>query len=146
MLAVAFCALLACNTTLVERLCLSSPGGLEAATHVGPLRVACFTGLACLTGTLVACSCTFFVWRDIATSHSAFVRGVLVGCLAGYFAWCSALLLLCIGHGVDGQAPLFAILMSFVGAASNAVPAGLLGLCWVKLVRGSTPMPNGRRH
>jgi uncharacterized membrane protein len=135
MLAVAILGLLAYNATLIERICLSSNDVIRASGFVGPVRVFCFTVLASIVGSLLGCFSLLVVWRSTSTSVWPGVRGAITGVVASFLAWFVALILLFIGYGVDGQAPLSALLLSMLGAALNILPAALIGICWAWLTR-----------
>ena len=53
-----------------------------------------------------------------------------MGAASASLTWFLALILLCIAFGVDGQAPLAALLLSILGAALNVIPGAIIGLCW----------------
>ncbi len=130
-LAVALAALLAFNMTFMDRIFLSSDDGIRAAAFVGPARVLFFTISACTVGGLVGCFTAITIWRSILPEAWPAVRGGVAGLAAGFLSWFFGLVLLFIGYGIDGQAPLSALIMGVFGAALNLIPGALLGTCWV---------------
>jgi hypothetical protein len=141
LLAVAFAAVLAFNLTLVERLWFSAKDGIRPAAFVGSVRVLSFTVCACVVGAFLGCFTGLTLWRSTPTTSWPSVRGAIAGLVAGFLSWFFAMIVVLIGYGVDGQAPLSALLMGVVGAAFNAVPGAVLASCWVWFTRPRVKMP-----
>jgi len=140
-LVVALAALLAFNMAFIDRLFLSSGDGIRAAAFVGPARVLFFTIAACTVGGLVGCFTAITIWRSMPPGAWPAVRGGVAGLAAGFLSWFFGLVLLFIGYGVDGQAPLSALIMGVLGAALNLIPGALLGTCWVGFKRRNRASP-----
>jgi hypothetical protein len=125
------------NGVLIERIYLSpsEEHAIRPQGFVGPVRVFSFTALAWIAGSLVGCVGASLGWRSTSSSRWAVLRGAIAGGWAGFLAWYFALILLFIGYGVDGQAPLSALIMSILGAALNALPAALIAASWAWFTR-----------
>jgi len=92
-------------------------------------RVVFFMALACLISPIMGIVLAVATW-SAAQKRRPFFRGFLAGLAAGYFAWFSATILICIAYGQDGQTAIAATIVGAIGGAVNAVAGALSGAIW----------------
>ena len=107
-------------------------GGEFTPLPAGPAgRVVFFTAVAWLIGPIAGSGVAYAAWTGCMESGKRPAwSGLIAGAIAGFVAWDVATILVCIGHGADGQTPLAGFLMGFVGALVHLVPGLLIGVAW----------------
>src|SRR5262249_36624442 len=94
-------------------------------------RVVAFTALAWLVAPPLGVGVAYAAcWARIREGRHPAWTGLVAGAAAGFVAWNVVTILVCIGHGADGQTPMAALLMGCVGALINALPGVLVGAAW----------------